>query len=229
MPIEPLLQQLNRRIDHTLLKPEAGEKDIRRLCDEAIQYNFHAVCVNPVWVNQASEWLAGSGAVVVSVAGFPLGASRTDIKVAEACASSDDGASEIDMVAQIGFLKDGRLAEVEADIRKVRRNLPESTVLKVILEARLLTADQMRAGLECCVSAGAQFVKTGTGFFGPCMAKDVELLSRQSAGRVQVKASGGIRTLVQARQMLAAGAARLGTSASVTIMRELAGSDTALE
>ncbi|MBI5266799.1 MAG: deoxyribose-phosphate aldolase [candidate division Zixibacteria bacterium] len=219
---DPLLSGLNRRIDHTLLKPEAGAKDIRRLCDEALQYHFHAVCVNPVWVRQASDWLTGSDVVVVAVAGFPIGANRTDIKVAEACASAEDGATEIDMVAQIGLLRDGQMAEVEADIRKVRRNLPEPVMLKVILEVGLLTAEQMGSGVECCVNAGAEYVKTSTGFFGPCTAVQVGWLSRCSAGRIGVKASGGIRTLEHARLMIEAGAGRLGTSAGVTIMQELA-------
>jgi deoxyribose-phosphate aldolase len=212
-----------------LLKPDASEEDIRRLCAEAVRYNFHSVCVNPIWVSEASTRLSGSSVVVVSVASFPLGASRTDIKVAEACAAAEDGATEIDMVAQIGWLKDGRFSDVESDIRKVRRNMPEPVVLKVILEVGLLTPDQLRAGVECCVGAGAQFAKTGTGFFGPCTAKQVGLFGQCSSGRVQIKASGGIRSLLQARQMLEAGASRLGTSASVAIMQELASPDTASE
>lgn len=223
MPDSSVLHDLARRIDHTLLRPEAGSADIRRLCDEARRYSFFGVCVNPIWVRLAVECLEDTDIKVVSVAGFPLGASRTDVKVAEACSAVDDGAKEIDMVGPIGLMRDDRFAEVEADIRKVRRNLPDSVTLKVILEVGLLTTAQIGNGVEAVVNAGAQFVKTGTGFVGPCTTEQVVQLFDLSAGRTQVKAAGGIKTLGQCRALLEAGASRIGSSGSVAIIQELAG------
>jgi deoxyribose-phosphate aldolase len=220
MAVESRLAVLPGLIDHTLLRPEAGLSEIKQLCAEARQYQFHAVCVNPIWVSVVRVALRGSEIRVVSVAGFPLGATRTDIKVAETCAAADEGADEIDMVGMIGLLRDKRLSEFEADIRKVRRNLPASVELKVIIEANLLTPSAIEAGIDCAVNAGAQFVKSGTGFFGPCTVEQISHLVRSSGGRIKVKASGGIRTLEGCRQMLAAGADRIGTSASIAIMKE---------
>ena len=214
---------LARRIDHTLLRPEAGSADIRLLCDEARRYSFFGVCINPLWVRLAVQCLENTDIKVVSVAGFPLGASRTDIKVAEACSAVEDGALEIDMVAPIGLMRDDRFAEVEADIRKVRRNLPDMVTLKVILEVGLFTPGQIRNGVEAVVNAGAQFVKTGTGFFGACTTGQVVLLFGLSSGRIQIKAAGGIKTLDQCRALLEAGASRIGSSGSVAIMQESAG------
>ena len=171
----------------------------------------------------AVECLKGTDIKVVSVAGFPLGGSRTDIKVAEACAAVEDGANEIDMVGSIGLLRDDRFAEVTADIRKVRRNLPDSVTLKVILEVSLLTPGQVRNGVEAVINGGAQFVKTGTGFFGPCTTEQVAQLVGFASGRIQVKAAGGIKTLKECRALLEAGASRIGSSASVAIMQELGG------
>lgn len=222
MTVESRLAVLPELIDHSLLKPEAGLFEIEQLCAEARQYQFHAVCVNPIWVSAALEMLRGSEIRIVAVVGFPLGATRTDIKVAEACAAADDGADEVDMVGMIGLLRDNRLSEFEADIRKVRRNLPTSVELKVIIEASLVSPTALLAGLECAVTAGAQFVKTGTGFFGPCTVEQISQMVRPSSGRIKVKASGGIRTLEGCRQMLIAGADRIGTSASVSIMKEWA-------
>jgi deoxyribose-phosphate aldolase len=219
----PILHDLARRFDHTLLRPEAGEADIRRLCDEARRYSFFGVCINPLWVRLAVECLDSTDIKVVSVSGFPLGGSRTDIKVAEACSAVEDGALEIDMVAPIGLMRDDRFADVEADIRKVRRNLPNPVTLKVILEVGLLTHRQIRNGVEAVINAGAQFVKTGTGFFGPCTTEQVVQLVDLSAGRTQVKAAGGIKTLGQCRALLEAGASRIGSSGSVAIIKERTG------
>jgi deoxyribose-phosphate aldolase len=224
MTVDPVLVDLPRRIDHTLLRADAGLGDIRNLCDEAREFGFFSVCVNPVWVAAARECLVDSEAVVISVAGFPLGATRSDIKVAEAFAAAEDGAIEIDMVANIGWLRDGDLIRAEADIRKVRRNLPNSVGLKVILEANLLNSDQLAAGVECAVNSGAQFVKTGTGFSGPCAVEQVQNLVQAARGRIKVKAAGRIRSLAQCRELLLAGADRIGSSASVEIMREFGAS-----
>lgn len=221
MDANPLLKELHLHIDHAALQPETDEAAIRKLCDEALQFRFHAVAVNPVWVSIARDHLAGSGVKVVSVAGFPLGANRTDIKVAEAIECVNDGAYEIDMVANIGWLCSERFSDVEGEIRKVRRNLPPEVILKVIVEANKLSPDQQIAATKAVLDAGAQYIKTGTGFFGAAAVDQVERMHQASAGFIAVKASGGIRTIEDCRAMLAAGATRLGSSSSVAIMRQL--------
>ncbi len=216
-----LLSTLPPLIDHTLLKPEATEKEIVALCQEAIEYRFGAVCVNPCDVALAAENLRGTKIGIVSVVSFPLGKCRTETKVIEALSAVDDGATEIDMVADRGLLIDNRLSEYEADIRKVRRNLPPAVILKVILEVGLLTPMQIEQAVEMSVNAGAEFVKSSTGFFGGCTVEQIETLTRLVGGRIKVKASGGIRTLDTCQLMIAAGAERIGTSAGVSIFREL--------
>jgi deoxyribose-phosphate aldolase len=212
---------LNNRIDHAALKPETTAKVIRRLCSEARQFRFYAVAVNPVWVPLTREELSKSSVKTVSVAGFPLGASRTDIKVAEAVKAASDGAHEIDMVANIGWLVAGEFTNVEHEISTVRKNLPYNVVLKVIVESSLLTLAQQAGSVAAVVNGGAQFVKTSTGFFGGATIDQVTTLSRAASGKVEIKASGGIRSLDQCRQLLQAGASRLGSSSSVQIMAEL--------
>ncbi|MGD8923069.1 MAG: deoxyribose-phosphate aldolase [Candidatus Zixiibacteriota bacterium] len=218
--MEDYLRQLNRRIDHTLLAPDATAAAIERLCDEAVEHDLGAVVINPAWVAHASMLLETSGIAVVSVAGFPLGAARTDIKVAEASAAVEDGASEIDMVAAIGLIVDNSFDTARREIETVRRQLPESVILKVIIEASLLTTDQQAEAARAVADAGANFVKTSTGFFGGATVDQVRTLHEAVHGKIGVKASGGIRTLEQCRELLAAGASRLGTSASVQIMRQ---------
>jgi deoxyribose-phosphate aldolase len=215
------ITNLNRRIDHAALKPETTAKEIKRLCFEARQFGFYAVAVNPVWVPLAREELSNSGVKTVSVSGFPLGASRTDIKVTEAVRATSDGAHEIDMVANIGWLVEGEFTRVEDEISTVRKNLPYNVVLKVIIESGLLTLARQLGGVAAVVNGGAQFVKTSTGFFGGVTTQQVTTLARAARGQVEIKASGGIRTLDQCRQLLEAGASRLGSSASVEIMKDL--------
>ncbi|PWB70220.1 deoxyribose-phosphate aldolase [candidate division GN15 bacterium] len=212
-------RNLARSIDHTILRNNATEEDIRIACSQALEYHFFGVVVNPVWVRRASELLAGSEVRVISVAGFPLGANRTDIKVAEAAEAVEDGAHEIDMVADIGKLCADRFLEAEAEIRKVRRNLPPTVLLKVIIEASQLTADRQKDAVNAVINAGAQFVKTGTGYSEPVTVKQVRTLVTAAGGRIAVKASGGIRKLSECLEFLEAGATRLGTSGSVDIMR----------
>ncbi len=216
-----LLHDLNLRFDYAALQPEVGEKVIRQLCYDAIEHNFYAVAVNPAWVAMASNELEGSNVRIVTVAGFPLGASRTDEKVVEATEGVLDGAHEIDMVANIGWLVEDRFVEVEAEIRKVRRNLSDEIVLKVIIEAGKLSVIQQIEATKAVISGGAQFVKTCTGFFGGASVAQVRNLQEAANGQIAVKASGGIRTLEDCRKLLEAGATRLGSSASVAIMREL--------
>ncbi len=215
-----LLLQLHRRFDHALLHPEADEKNICRTCEEALEYQFFSVAVNPVWVATAARELRGSDVKVLSVAGFPLSASRPDVKLFEATKGVSDGAHEIDMVANVGWLVSERYAEVEDEIRLLRDGLPYNVVLKVIVEAGKLTREQQVEATKCVVNGGAQFVKTCTGFFGGATIEQVRTLHKAAAGQVEVKASGGIKTLEQCLELMEAGATRLGSSSSVAIMQE---------
>ena len=206
-------------IDHTLLKPEAGAGAIRVLCAEAVEHGFAAVCVNPYWVQLAASEVAGSPVKVATVIGFPLGANETAVKVCEAQQALASGADELDMVLNIGELKGGNQAAVEADIRAVVR-AAGAAVVKVILETALLTNDEKLAACRAAQAAGAGFVKTSTGF-GPAGATvvDVRLMREAVGDAMGVKASGGIRTWEDCRAMIAAGASRIGTSAGVAIVQ----------
>jgi deoxyribose-phosphate aldolase len=207
-------------IDHTLLKPQATAADIRLLCQEARQYKFTAVCVNPYWVPLAVEELAGSSVRVAAVAGFPLGANTTPVKVAETEAAIHAGAQEIDMVLNIGELCGGSLDAVRADIAAVIHQAHfRGALVKVILETALLSDDQKTAACVICKQLGADFVKTSTGFAAHgATVHDVELMRRVVGPEIGVKASGGIRTLENLEAMRAAGANRIGTSSGVQIV-----------
>ena len=215
------VEKLARRIEHTALAPEVNKAALRRLCDEACEYGFYGVCVNPAWVKYTMERLVGSDVVLVSVAGFPLGASRTDIKIAEAATAVEDGADEIDMVANIGWICADRFVEVEAEIRKIRRNLPDATVLKVIIESAKLSEKQQQNAAMAVINGGAQFVKTGTGFFGSVNVNQVRLLKETVGEQIGIKAAGGIGDAASAFALVEAGATRLGASHSVEIIRDL--------
>jgi deoxyribose-phosphate aldolase len=216
-----VLTDLNRRFDHSLLSPEVDESSIINLCHEAVDYDFYSVAVNPVWVRMAADELAGTNVRVLSVAGFPLSAARPDVKAFEATKGVADGASEIDMVANIGWLSADRYGDVEEEIRLVREALPYNVVLKVIIEAGKLLPQQQREATKCVINGGAQFVKTCTGFFGSVTVEQVGTLVEAARGQIEVKASGGIKTLRQCRDLLEAGATRLGSSSSASIMEEL--------
>lgn len=212
-------------IDHTLLKAEATGGMIDRLCDEAVEHGFAAVCVNPVWVQHCADRIGGKGShvAVATVVGFPLGASLTAVKVAEAELAIGDGAQELDVVLRVGDLIDGELSLVSDDIAAVvdaARSGTPPAIVKVILETAALTAAQIAAGCRCAVDAGADYVKTSTGFHagGGASVEAVRIL-RDHAPGLKVKAAGGIRDRATAEAMLAAGAARLGCSASVQIIR----------
>ena len=210
-------------IDHTILKPETTSAQIRQLCEEAMQYKFASVCVNPFFVPLAAELVRGSAVKVCSVAGFPLGATTTDAKVFEAQEAIQHGAREIDMVMNVGALKSGDDSTVEDDMRRVVGACHRgSAICKVIVENCLLTdAEKIRA-CKIAVSAGADFVKTSTGFSaGGAAVDDVALMRKTVGPRVGVKASGGIRTLEDLKKMVAAGATRIGTSSGVKIMEEM--------
>ncbi len=216
-----ILADLNRRFDHAALKPEVDEKTVRKLCREAIEHDFYSVAINPAWIRTAADELRGSNVKILSVAGFPLSAARTEVKLFEAVKGVDDGAHEIDMVANVGWLVSNRFKEVEAEISEIRNKLPFNIVLKVIIEAGKLSIEQQVEAVKCVIYGGAQFVKTCTGFFGGATVEQVQTLHKAAGGKIEVKASGGIRTLEQCRELLAAGATRLGSSASVDIMAEL--------
>ena len=212
-------------IDHTLLKPEASEADIKKLCDEAAQFGFASVCVNPSWVKTAAEFLRGSSVPVCTVIGFPLGATLSDVKAYEARRAIFNGAREVDMVINIGALKSGDDCLVEDDIRAVAEAAHENGVLcKVIIETALLTDEEKVRASLAAKNAGADFVKTSTGFSkGGATVEDVALM-RRTVGRVLgVKASGGVKGIDDARKMFEAGATRIGPSVGVKIAQEASG------
>jgi deoxyribose-phosphate aldolase len=217
-------RRLARAIDHTVLKAEATETEIRRLCHEAAEYEFAAVCVNPCWVPLAAKLLAGQPVAVAAVCGFPLGANTSAVKAAEAAQIVEDGGREVDMVINLGLLRSGEYGAVERDIAAVRRVLPRGVLLKAILETAALTAEQKSIAAQMALAGGADFLKTSTGFHaaGGATLDDVRLLHSLAAGRALVKASGGIRDTKTALAMLDAGASRLGTSAGVALMAGLA-------
>jgi len=210
--------ELNKYIDHTLLKPEASEEQILKLCDEALEYGFYSVCVNSCHVPLAVDKLSGSDVKVAAVAGFPLGAMSTASKVFEAREAVEAGASEIDMVINVGALKEGRYEYVLHEIAALVDVCP---CLKVIIETCLLTDDEIVKACELAVQAGADFVKTSTGFStGGATAEAVSLMRNTVGDKAKIKASGGIRTLADAKKFIELGADRLGCSAGVQIMKE---------
>ncbi len=215
--------ELARIIDHTLLKPTATYADIDSLCDEALKYSFWSVCVNPVHVKQAAKRLAGSRTVVCSVVGFPLGANASEMKLMEARTAIADGAKEVDMVSNFGALKSGDTGAFFADINEVAAYCGRSDVLlKVILECCYLSDEEKVKGARLAEQAGANFVKTSTGFGpGGATVEDVMLLKRALTRRTGVKAAGGIGSLAKALEMVRAGADRIGTSSGARIMEEL--------
>jgi deoxyribose-phosphate aldolase len=216
-------QALAAVIDHTLLKPEATREQVLKLCAEAAEYRFACAMVNPAWVPIAYAALSGTGVPVGVVVGFPLGANLTTTKRDEAAALVRLGARELDMVLNIGLLKSGENALVQNDIRGVAEIAHEAgAILKVILETSLLNLEEKLRASELACLAGADFIKTSTGFStAGATAADVALLRGVAGGRCGVKASGGIRTLEDARAMLEAGANRIGASASVAIVQAL--------
>jgi deoxyribose-phosphate aldolase len=214
--------QLAHLIDHTLLKPDATQDQIAQLCYEARKYGFAAVCVNPSNVKLCSQLLKGSTVHVCTVVGFPLGATPPEVKAYEAQQAIDDGATEVDMVINIGALKSKDYALVERDIATVARaSHTRRAMLKVIIEAALLTDEEKEKACQLAQTAGADYVKTSTGFGpGGATVHDVELMRRAVGPGMGIKAAGGIRSYEDARAMVAAGATRIGASASVKIVQE---------
>lgn len=216
-----LAPPLARLIDHTVLKPDTDEAAIRSLCDEARTFCFASVCVSPVWVPLAAELLAGEPAKVCTVVGFPHGAQRTAVKAFETRTAVEDGAEEIDMVLAIGRMKSERYGDVEEDIRAVVDAASGKTV-KVILETALLTDEEKVIACVLAQNAGADFVKTSTGFAEHgATPHDVALMRRVVGEAMGVKASGGIRSVEDAYEMVESGATRLGASAGVAILKGL--------
>lgn len=216
-------QSLASVIDHTLLKPDATRQQVENLCDEAIRYRFACAMVNPIWVPTAVGMLSGTGIPVGVVIGFPLGASLVSTLRHEAATLIRLGARELDMVIPIGQLKSGNHQAVEYAVRSAASIAHQhGTLLKVILETALLNVEEKLRGAEIAIQAGADFLKTSTGFAsGGATPADVALLRGVAGARSGVKASGGIRTLADVRSLLEAGANRIGASASVAIVREL--------
>lgn len=205
-------------IDHTLLKPQASQADLKVLCDEARQYGFFSVCVNPYWVSFCKKQLQGSGVKVCTVIGFPLGANTTQAKVFEAKDALHNGADELDMVVNLGAVKSADWDTVLADIKAVRQ-AGQNFTLKVIIETSVLTQEEKVKVCQLAEQAGADFVKTSTGFTGGgATAEDVKLMRQTVSEKLQVKASGGVRTRADFEAMIAAGATRIGASAGVKII-----------
>lgn len=206
-------------IDNTLLKADATEASIRSLCEESIRYRFKSVCVNSFWVELCSGLLAGSGVGVCSVIGFPLGAGTTESKRAEAASAIAAGATEIDMVMNVGALKSGMVDAVRDDIAAVVGACKGKALLKCILEMCLLTQEEKRTAIQAAVDAGADFVKTSTGFStGGATLEDVRLMRSMVGDALGVKAAGGVRSYADAMAMIDAGATRIGTSNGVKIL-----------
>jgi deoxyribose-phosphate aldolase len=216
----PASDGLASLIDHTLLKPDAPREEVEQLCREAAQFCFASVCVNPNWVALCREMLRGTGVKVCTVIGFPLGAHLPDVKAYEAKRAVEQGAEEVDMVINIGALKSKDYALVEQDILGVVQAAGKTTIVKVILETTLLTRDEKVMGCTLSKAAGAEYVKTSTGFAGGgATVEDVTLMRETVGPEMGVKASGGVRTREDAEKMVAAGATRLGASAGVKIVR----------
>ena len=213
---------LNKYIDHTILKANATREQVKKLCDEAAEHGFASVCVNSCWVPLCAERLVGTGVSVCTVIGFPLGAMSTAGKAAEAAAAVADGADELDMVINVGWLVAGEDDLVRDDIAAVVA-AAKGRCVKVIIETCLLDDEQKARACELSAEAGATFVKTSTGFStGGATVRDVALMARTVAGRCKVKASGGIHTAAEAQAMIDAGAERIGTSSGIAIVSDSA-------
>ena len=209
---------LKNYIDHTLLAANATEKDIRQLCDEAKEHQFYAVCVNSGYVPLAKNLLKDSTVKLAATIGFPLGASSTSSKIHEAQTAVSDGADEIDMVLNIGFFKDGKLDQVKSEIQEIKRAIGNNT-LKVIIETCYLSDKEIGKASELVMQAGADYVKTSTGFGSRgASLNDVKIMKKFVGDKVKIKASGGIRDAETAKQYIDLGVSRIGTSSGIKII-----------
>lgn len=210
--------ELAKMIDHTILKPEAGSEEVKKICEEAAKYGFASVCINPCNVDLASKLLKGSSVKVCTVIGFPLGANTSTVKAFEAKEAVENGAHEVDMVINIGRLKDKDYDYVKKDIKAVVESVSKKALVKVIIETCLLTDDEKVIACKLAKEAGADFVKTSTGFSkSGAKAEDIKLMRETVGKEMGVKASGGVRTYADAVKMVEAGATRIGASASIAI------------
>lgn len=210
--------KLNEYIDHTLLKPTATTKDIQNLCDEAEKYKFYAVCVNGSRVADCKRFLKPNRVRIAAVVGFPLGASLTEVKIFEAIKAIEDGADEIDMVINVGWLKEGRIEDVLKEIQLMKQAIKQK-VLKVIIETCFLAQAEIVQAAKICVEAEADFVKTSTGYgTGGATFEDVILIKKTIGNRAKIKASGGIKDKEAALKYLSLGVSRLGTSSGISLM-----------
>ena len=216
--------ELNRMIDHTILKPEATEAAVQKIIDEAKEYNFFSVCINPCWVAVASEQLADTDVAVCTVIGFPLGANTPEVKAYEAADAIKNGANEVDMVINIGALKSQQYDHVRQDIQGVVDAAKGKALVKVIIETALLTDEEKVKACELAKEAGADFVKTSTGFStGGAKVADVRLMRETVGPDMGVKASGGVHNAEEALAMIEAGATRIGASTGVAIVSGVTG------
>ncbi|MFC0474387.1 deoxyribose-phosphate aldolase [Robertmurraya beringensis] len=217
-----MMKEIAKMIDHTLLKAEATKDQIEQLCAEAKEYQFASVCVNPTWVAYASELLKGTGVDVCTVIGFPLGANTPETKAFETTNAIENGATEVDMVINIGALKNGDDSLVEKDIQAVVNAAKGKALTKVIIETSLLTEEEKARACKLAVSAGTDFVKTSTGFStGGATVDDIALMRKTVGPTIGVKASGGVRSAEDAKNMIDAGATRIGASSGIAIVKGL--------
>ena len=211
---------LAKYFDHTNLKADCRERDIKKLCAEAKAHGFFSVCVNPAWVKNCVRWLKDSGVKVCTVIGFPLGANRNTIKASEIKKAIADGAEEVDMVINISKLKDKRLPYIRNELIRCKKASGDK-VLKVIIETCFLTDTEKETAVKLCIEAGCDFVKTSTGFgSGGATVEDIQLMKRIGGSSIRIKASGGIKTLETALNLIHSGADRIGSSNSVAILTE---------
>ena len=219
MAFDPSEINLAEYIEHTLLKPSAIPEEIQQCCRDAIQYNFPTVCVYPCAVRQATEMLHNHKVEICTVIGFPTGGNSSKVKLYEAQEAVENGATELDVVINLGWLKSGQAERIYQEIAPICE--VTGKVVKAILETTVLTREEKALAAEICLDAGVSYLKTSTGWFGGATVEDVMLLKELSRGRVGIKASGGIRTLEQAFALIEAGATRLGTSRGVELMKHL--------
>lgn len=214
------MKYINSLIDHTNLKADASEKDIKKLCEEALKYNFRGVCVNPVWIPFVSDYIKNKTIKIISVCDFPLGSSLTAARRKESEITIKNGAEEVDLVIQIPLLKNKKYKEIEKDIKEIVNIVHPKGKIKVIIEAPILSPEEILSATSIAESAGADFIKSGTGTSGPVTTAQIEQI--KSATRLPIKAAGGIKNLERALELVKAGATIIGSSSSVEIVKGLA-------
>lgn len=218
MPITDQDIDIATYIDHTILKPSAIPDEIKKVCQEAWRYNFPSVCIYPAAVQQARELLHDKQPNICTVIGFPSGAATSAVKLYEAQEAVENGATELDVVINLGWLKSGEISKIYNEIAQICSETGQ--VVKAILETTVLTDEEKRLGGEICLDAGVAYLKTSTGWFGGATVEDVKILKEITKGQIGIKASGGIRTYEQAIALIQAGATRLGTSRGVDLLRQ---------